>query len=97
MTKLNLTDSFNKNLLYNVDSRVFEILNNLIVKQVAKQEGGAAASKQVIFMWARTLRGDAAVKLLNKFGMLEACIDYCCESMQVLSQFKLQINITLFS
>lgn len=50
---------------------------------MAKQQGGANAGKQVAFLWARTLRGDAAVKLLKKFGLLEQCIDYACESMQV--------------
>lgn len=50
---------------------------------MAKKEGGVNSGKQVAFLWARTLRGDAAVKLLNKFGLLEQCIDYACESMQV--------------
>ncbi|KAG7173582.1 Intraflagellar transport protein 172-like [Homarus americanus] len=57
--------------------------------RVAKQEGGANAGKQVAFLWARTLRGDAAVKLLNKFGLLEQCIDYACESMQFEFAFEL--------
>ncbi|MCL4124638.1 UNVERIFIED_CONTAM: hypothetical protein GTU68_062016, partial [Idotea baltica] len=57
--------------------------------RVAKQEGGAGAAKQVAFLWARTLRGDAAVKLLNKFGILEQCIDYCCESLQFEFAFEL--------
>ncbi|CAL4073000.1 unnamed protein product, partial [Meganyctiphanes norvegica] len=57
--------------------------------RVAKQEGGQHAGKQVAFLWARTLRGDAAVKLLNKFGLLEQCIDYACESMQFEFAFEL--------
>ncbi|KAK8378095.1 hypothetical protein O3P69_018808 [Scylla paramamosain] len=57
--------------------------------RVAKQQGGASAGKQVAFLWARTLRGDAAVKLLNKFGLLEQCIDYACESMQFEFAFEL--------
>ncbi|KAK7085982.1 hypothetical protein SK128_023173 [Halocaridina rubra] len=57
--------------------------------RVAKQEGGPGAGKQVTFLWARTLRGDAAVKLLNKFGLLEQCIDYACESMQFDFAFEL--------
>ncbi|XP_063612068.1 intraflagellar transport protein 172 homolog [Penaeus indicus] len=57
--------------------------------RVAKQHGGANAGKQVAFLWARTLRGDAAVKLLNKFGLLEQCIDYACESMQFEFAFEL--------
>ncbi|KAB7506029.1 Intraflagellar transport protein [Armadillidium nasatum] len=52
--------------------------------RVAKDEGGSGASKQVAFLWARTLRGEAAVKLLNKFGILEQCIDYCCENLQTM-------------
>ncbi|XP_050690071.1 intraflagellar transport protein 172 homolog [Eriocheir sinensis] len=57
--------------------------------RVAKQRGGANAGKQVAFLWARTLRGDAAVKLLKKFGLLEQCIDYACESMQFEFAFEL--------
>ncbi|KAK4299690.1 hypothetical protein Pmani_028048 [Petrolisthes manimaculis] len=57
--------------------------------RVAKKEGGANSGKQVAFLWARTLRGDAAVKLLNKFGLLEQCIDYACESMQFEFAFEL--------
>ena len=48
--------------------------------RVGKTEGGDSAGKQVAFYWARTLRGEAAVKLLNKFGLLEQCIDYACEN-----------------
>uniref|UniRef100_A0A665WKK4 Intraflagellar transport 172 n=1 Tax=Echeneis naucrates TaxID=173247 RepID=A0A665WKK4_ECHNA len=37
--------------------------------------GGAGAQKQVAFLWARSLGGEAAVKLLNKFGLLEYAIE----------------------
>ncbi|KAK4304616.1 hypothetical protein Pmani_023493 [Petrolisthes manimaculis] len=57
--------------------------------RVAKKEGGANSGKQVVFLWVRTLRGDAAVKLLNKFGLLEQCIDYACESMLFEFAFEL--------
>uniref|UniRef100_A0A7N8XI48 Intraflagellar transport protein 172 homolog n=1 Tax=Mastacembelus armatus TaxID=205130 RepID=A0A7N8XI48_9TELE len=35
--------------------------------RVAKTHGGAGAQKQVAYLWARSLGGEAAVKLLNKF------------------------------
>ncbi|XP_005948489.1 intraflagellar transport protein 172 homolog [Haplochromis burtoni] len=42
--------------------------------RVAKSHGGADAQKQVAYLWARSLGGEAAVKLLNKFGLLEYAI-----------------------
>ena len=50
--------------------------------RVAQNHGGPHASKQVAFLWAKTLGGESAVKLLSKFGILEAGIDYACESYQ---------------
>jgi intraflagellar transport protein 172 len=47
---------------------------------VAKAHGGQTASKQVAYLWAKSLGGDSAVKLLNKFGLLEAAIDYAAEN-----------------
>ncbi|XP_031717380.1 intraflagellar transport protein 172 homolog isoform X2 [Anarrhichthys ocellatus] len=44
--------------------------------RVAKSHGGAAAQKQVAYLWARSLGGEAAVKLLNKFGLLEYAIEF---------------------
>ncbi|XP_026197771.1 intraflagellar transport protein 172 homolog [Anabas testudineus] len=43
--------------------------------RVAKSNGGAGAQKQVAYLWARSLGGEAAVRLLNKFGLLEYAID----------------------
>uniref|UniRef100_A0A7N8X0V8 Intraflagellar transport 172 n=1 Tax=Mastacembelus armatus TaxID=205130 RepID=A0A7N8X0V8_9TELE len=43
--------------------------------RVAKTHGGAGAQKQVAYLWARSLGGEAAVKLLNKFGLLEYAIE----------------------
>ncbi|KAM9339048.1 intraflagellar transport protein 172 homolog [Symphorus nematophorus] len=43
--------------------------------RVAKSHGGANAQKQVAYLWARSLGGEAAVKLLNKFGLLEYAIE----------------------
>lgn len=48
--------------------------------RVAKAQGGQTASKQVAYLWAKSLGGDSAVKLLNKFGLLEAAIDYAAEN-----------------
>lgn len=45
------------------------------LRQVAKSHGGAGAQKQVAFLWAKTLGGEAAVKLLNKFGLLDYAIE----------------------
>ncbi|EFP04115.1 CRE-OSM-1 protein [Caenorhabditis remanei] len=48
--------------------------------RIAKNEGGENMEKQVLFMWAKSIGGDAAVKLLNKHGMLMEGIDFACES-----------------
>lgn len=62
--------------------------------RVAKQSGGSAAANQVAFLWARTLSIDSAIKLLNKFGLLEACVDYACETYQFDFAFQLCKNLT---
>ena len=52
--------------------------------QLAKMHGGDAAAKQVAILWAKSLGGDSAVKLLQKHGLLDEAIDYAatngCES-----------------
>lgn len=48
--------------------------------QVAKAHGGPQAAKQVAYHWARNLGGDAAVKLLSKFGLLESAVEYAMEN-----------------
>ncbi|MGH0145775.1 UNVERIFIED_CONTAM: hypothetical protein FKN15_006901 [Acipenser sinensis] len=48
--------------------------------RVAKAHGGANAHKQVAYLWAKSLGGEAAVKLLNKFGLLETAIDYAADN-----------------
>lgn len=48
--------------------------------QVAKGHGGASAHKQVAYLWAKSLGGEAAVKLLNKFGLLETAIDFAADN-----------------
>lgn len=57
--------------------------------RVAQSHGGAHAAKQVAFLWAKMLGGEAAVKLLTKFGLLEQGIDYACESYQFEFAFEL--------
>lgn len=48
--------------------------------KVAKNHGGPVASKQVAYVWAKTLGGDSAVKLLNKLGLLDQSIDFALEN-----------------
>ncbi|XP_064196298.1 intraflagellar transport protein 172 homolog [Anguilla rostrata] len=48
--------------------------------RVAKSHGGASAHKQVAYLWAKSLGGEAAVKLLNKFGLLETAIDFAADN-----------------
>lgn len=43
--------------------------------RVAKSHGGPGAQKQVTFLWARSLGGEAAVKLLTKAGLLDYAIE----------------------
>uniref|UniRef100_A0A3Q3IYM6 Intraflagellar transport protein 172 homolog n=1 Tax=Monopterus albus TaxID=43700 RepID=A0A3Q3IYM6_MONAL len=47
--------------------------------RVAKSHG-AGAQKQVAYLWAGSLGGEAAVKLLNKFGLLEYAIESASNS-----------------
>lgn len=62
---------------------------------MAKAHGGPNASKQVAYLWAKTLGGDSAVKLLTKFGLLEAAIDYAAENWYVyLARTRLAVNLS---
>jgi intraflagellar transport protein 172 len=61
--------------------------------RVAKQNGGATAASQVAFLWARTLPIDSAIKLLNKYGILDSCINYACETYQFEFAFQLCKNL----
>eukprot|EP00055_Hartaetosiga_balthica_P012104 m.57788 g.57788 ORF g.57788 m.57788 type:complete len:1739 (-) comp7836_c0_seq1:151-5367(-) len=47
--------------------------------RVAKIRGGDAAGKQVGYLWAKTLGGDSAVKLLEKLNMVSEGIDFACD------------------
>lgn len=55
--------------------------------KVAKNNGGPVAGKQVAYVWAKTLGGDSAVKVLNKLGLLEASIDIAVENGYIFSLF----------
>ncbi|XP_053107178.1 intraflagellar transport protein 172 homolog isoform X2 [Hemicordylus capensis] len=48
--------------------------------RVAKAHGGANSHKHVAFLWAKSLGGEAAVKLLNKFGLLEMAVDHAADN-----------------
>ncbi|XP_053239953.1 intraflagellar transport protein 172 homolog isoform X3 [Podarcis raffonei] len=48
--------------------------------RVAEAHGGANSHKHVAFLWAKSLGGEAAVKLLNKFGLLEMAIDHAADN-----------------
>lgn len=53
----------------------------LCVYQVAKSHGGPGAHKQVTFLWARSLGGEAAVKLLTKAGLLDYAIESAANNL----------------
>uniref|UniRef100_A0A672S037 Intraflagellar transport protein 172 homolog n=1 Tax=Sinocyclocheilus grahami TaxID=75366 RepID=A0A672S037_SINGR len=57
--------------------------------RIAKTNGGASAHKQVAYLWAKSLGGDAAVKLLNKFGFLETAIDFAADNFTFDFAFEL--------
>ncbi|KAK7792281.1 hypothetical protein R5R35_013312 [Gryllus longicercus] len=57
--------------------------------RVAKSHGGAQAANQVAYLWAKSLGGESAVKLLSKFNLLEISIDYACENYQFEFAFDL--------
>lgn len=48
--------------------------------RVAKAHGGAAGAKQVAYLWARSLGGESAVKLLSKLGLTDSAIDFASEN-----------------
>lgn len=53
----------------------------MCVCQVAKSHGGPGAQKQVTFLWARSLGGEAAVKLLTKAGLLDYAIESAANNL----------------
>ena len=56
---------------------------------MAKAHGGANAHKHVAYLWAKSLGGEAAVRLLNKLGLLEAAIDHAADNWWVSVQSPL--------
>ncbi|XP_073968518.1 intraflagellar transport protein Oseg2 isoform X1 [Rhodnius prolixus] len=57
--------------------------------KVARQCAGESASQHVAFAWAKHLGGDLAVKLLNKYDLLQQCVEYACDSNQFEFAFEL--------
>ncbi|XP_014243162.1 intraflagellar transport protein 172 homolog [Cimex lectularius] len=57
--------------------------------KVAKQGGGEQSARHVLFAWAKSLGGDSAVKLLNRYDLLSPCIEYACDSNQFEFAFDL--------
>uniref|UniRef100_A0A7N5KMR4 Intraflagellar transport protein 172 homolog n=1 Tax=Ailuropoda melanoleuca TaxID=9646 RepID=A0A7N5KMR4_AILME len=57
--------------------------------RVAKAHGGANAHKHVAYLWAKSLGGESAVRLLNKLGLLEAAIDHAADNCSFEFAFEL--------
>ncbi|KAG8430927.1 hypothetical protein GDO86_019734 [Hymenochirus boettgeri] len=57
--------------------------------RVAKMHGGPNAHKHVAYLWAKSLGGEAAVKLLSKFNLVETAIDYATENRTFEFAFEL--------
>ncbi|XP_030200601.1 intraflagellar transport protein 172 homolog [Gadus morhua] len=57
--------------------------------RVAKGHGGPGAQKQVAYLWARSLGGEAAVKLLNKFSLTDYAIDFASDNCSFDFAFEL--------
>ncbi|KAK2092284.1 hypothetical protein P7K49_028812 [Saguinus oedipus] len=47
---------------------------------VTRTQGGANAHKHVAYLWAKSLGGEAAVRLLTKLGLLEASVDHAADN-----------------
>lgn len=61
--------------------------------RVARDNEGSMAAIQVAFLWAKSLPVESAIKLLNKYGILESSIDYACEIYDFEFAFKLCKNL----
>ncbi|XP_053503578.1 intraflagellar transport protein 172 homolog isoform X4 [Ictalurus furcatus] len=57
--------------------------------RVSKSHGTVSTHKQVVYLWAKNLGGETAVKLLNKFGLLEDAIDFAAENRSFDFAFEL--------
>nr|XP_060478952.1 intraflagellar transport protein 172 homolog [Panthera onca] len=57
--------------------------------RVAKAHGSTNAHKHVAYLWAKSLGGESAVRLLNKLGLLEAAIDHAADNCSFEFAFEL--------
>ncbi|KAI6232370.1 Intraflagellar transport protein osm-1 [Aphelenchoides besseyi] len=57
--------------------------------RIAKNQGGDHGAKQIAFLWAKSLGGDAAVSLLQTYGLLEDAIDVGAEKGEFEFVFEL--------
>uniref|UniRef100_A0A2K5S7U6 Intraflagellar transport protein 172 homolog n=1 Tax=Cebus imitator TaxID=2715852 RepID=A0A2K5S7U6_CEBIM len=57
--------------------------------RVARTQGGANAHKHVAYLWAKSLGGEAAVRLLTKLGLLEASVDHAADNCNFEFAFEL--------
>jgi len=57
--------------------------------RIAKQYGGSSSAKQVAYLWAKSLGGDSAIKLLQKLNLLDQCIDYAVDTTSFDFAFEL--------
>uniref|UniRef100_A0A2K5EYN7 Intraflagellar transport protein 172 homolog n=1 Tax=Aotus nancymaae TaxID=37293 RepID=A0A2K5EYN7_AOTNA len=57
--------------------------------RVARTQGGANAHKHVAYLWAKSLGGEAAVRLLTKLGLLEASVDHAADKCSFEFAFEL--------
>ena len=48
--------------------------------RIAKDHLGSAVSEQIAFLWAKSVGGEAAVKLLSKLNLIDSAINFASES-----------------
>lgn len=57
--------------------------------RIALNNGGQEAVEPVVYLWAKSLGGDSAVRLLNRLSLLESCISNACDTYQFDFAFEL--------
>ncbi|XP_026675781.1 intraflagellar transport protein 172 homolog [Diaphorina citri] len=57
--------------------------------RIALSNGGQEAVEPVVYLWAKSLGGDSAVRLLNRLSLLESCISNACDTYQFDFAFEL--------
>ncbi|CAB3377061.1 Hypothetical predicted protein [Cloeon dipterum] len=50
--------------------------------RVAKSQGGTSAWRNIAFLWAMELGGQAAVRLLDRLALLDFAIEHACDNYQ---------------